>query len=112
MQTMQTTHSTLSRPPAIAPAYVRKPNTLVRALLRLGVPMGGPMGLLTVRGRTSGRDRRSVSEEGRAQTIENLGSADKVPLEIALLAVDLPCNGVRSVSPMTSVIAVIGRAPR
>lgn len=27
----------------------------------------------------------TVSEEGRAQTIENLGSADKVPLEIALL---------------------------
>jgi deazaflavin-dependent oxidoreductase (nitroreductase family) len=63
---MYTAHSTLSKQPATAPAYVRKPNSLVRALLRVGVPMG-PNTLLTVRGRTSGQPRTvpvAVSEAG------------------------------------------------
>jgi deazaflavin-dependent oxidoreductase (nitroreductase family) len=78
---MQTTHSTLSRPPAIAPAYVRKPNTLVRALLRLGVPMG-PNTLLTVRGRTSGQPRTvpvAVTEaDGRRWVIGAYGDVNWV----------------------------------
>jgi len=50
------TDRTLPNGPATAPAFVRLPNSLVRALLRLGVPMG-PNTLLTVRGRRSGRPR-------------------------------------------------------
>jgi deazaflavin-dependent oxidoreductase (nitroreductase family) len=78
---MQTTHSTLSRPLAIAPAYVRKPNSLVRALLRLGVPMG-PNTLLTVRGRTSGQPRTvpvAVTEaDGRRWVIGAYGDVNWV----------------------------------
>jgi deazaflavin-dependent oxidoreductase (nitroreductase family) len=78
---MYTTHSTLSRPPATAPAYVRKPNTLVRALLRLGVPMG-PNTLLTVRGRTSGQPRTvpvAVTEaDGRRWVIGAYGDVNWV----------------------------------
>lgn len=52
---MQTQHM-LSRPSGSAPTFVKAPNSLVRRLLRLGVPMG-PNTLLTVRGRTSGQPR-------------------------------------------------------
>ncbi|HEV8698242.1 MAG TPA: nitroreductase family deazaflavin-dependent oxidoreductase [Candidatus Limnocylindrales bacterium] len=53
---MHTAHRTLSKTPATAPAFVRRPNSLVRGLMRLGVPMG-PNTLLTVRGRRSGQPR-------------------------------------------------------
>ncbi len=62
--------------PAVAPAYVRAPNSLVRGLLRLGMPMG-PNTLLTVRGRTSGQPRTvpvAVTEaEGRRFVIGAYG---------------------------------------
>jgi deazaflavin-dependent oxidoreductase (nitroreductase family) len=78
---MHTTHSTRSRPHASAPAYVRKPNSLVRALLRLGVPMG-PNTLLTVRGRTSGEPRTvpvAVTEaDGRRWVIGAYGDVNWV----------------------------------
>jgi deazaflavin-dependent oxidoreductase (nitroreductase family) len=53
---MHTAQHTLTNGPDTAPAYVRAPNSLVRGLLRLGMPMG-PNTLLTVRGRTSGQPR-------------------------------------------------------
>jgi deazaflavin-dependent oxidoreductase (nitroreductase family) len=78
---MQTMHSTLPRPPASAPAYVRRPNALVLALLRLGVPMG-PNTLLTVRGRTSGQPRTvavAVTEaDGRRWVIGAYGDVNWV----------------------------------
>lgn len=53
---MHATKDTLSRHPATAPAFIRLPNSLVRGLLRVGMPMG-PNTLLTVRGRRSGQPR-------------------------------------------------------
>ena len=53
---MYATNDTRPNGPATAPAFIRLPNTLVRGLLRFGVPMG-PNTLLTVRGRRSGKPR-------------------------------------------------------
>jgi len=53
---MYATNDTRANGPATAPAFIRLPNSLVRGLLRLGVPMG-PNTLLTVRGRRSGQPR-------------------------------------------------------
>ena len=78
---MHTAHSTLSTPPASAPGFVRRPNSLVRGLLRLGVPMG-PNTLLTVRGRTSGEPRTvpvAVTEaDGRRWVIGAYGDVNWV----------------------------------
>jgi deazaflavin-dependent oxidoreductase (nitroreductase family) len=78
---MHTAHSTLSTPPATAPGFVRRPNSLVRGLLRLGVPMG-PNTLLTVRGRTSGEPRTvpvAVTEaDGRRWVIGAYGDVNWV----------------------------------
>src|SRR5881396_2884606 len=48
--------TTSTAQPAIAPAFVRALNPLIRRLLRAGMPMG-PNILLTVRGRRSGELR-------------------------------------------------------
>jgi deazaflavin-dependent oxidoreductase (nitroreductase family) len=60
MTSTQTTTSAATpvtnRRPASAPAFVRRWNPLMRAILRLGVPMG-PNALLTVKGRTTGQPR-------------------------------------------------------
>jgi deazaflavin-dependent oxidoreductase (nitroreductase family) len=73
--------STPSTPPASAPGFVRRPNSLVRGLLRLGVPMG-PNTLLTVRGRTSGEPRTvpvAVTEaDGRRWVIGAYGDVNWV----------------------------------
>lgn len=78
---MHTAHSTLSTPPATAPGFVRRPNSLVRGLLRLGVPMG-PNTLLTVRGRRSGEPRTvpvAVTEaDGRRWVIGAYGDVNWV----------------------------------
>jgi deazaflavin-dependent oxidoreductase (nitroreductase family) len=78
---MHTAQPTLSKPPATAPGYVRRPNSIVRGLLRLGVPMG-PNTLLTVRGRTSGQPRTvpvAVTEaDGRRWVIGAYGDVNWV----------------------------------
>jgi deazaflavin-dependent oxidoreductase (nitroreductase family) len=53
---MNSAHPLTTTSPASAPGFVRMPNSLVRGLLRLGVPMG-PNTLLTVPGRKTGEPR-------------------------------------------------------
>ncbi len=68
----------------VVPFYLPLVNPLVKGLLRLGMPMG-PMRLLSVRGRKSGRERRTpvaildnngnryiVSVYGMSQWVRNL----------------------------------------
>jgi deazaflavin-dependent oxidoreductase (nitroreductase family) len=78
---MHSAHRTVSKPPATAPAFVRRPNPLVRGLLRLGVPMG-PNTLLTVRGRRTGQPRTvpvAVTEaDGRRWVIGAYGDVNWV----------------------------------
>jgi deazaflavin-dependent oxidoreductase (nitroreductase family) len=50
---MQATSPTVQKVPFFVPML----NPLMAGFVRLGVPMGAPMSLLTVRGRTSGRNR-------------------------------------------------------
>ena len=50
---METTNLAVTKVPFFVPLL----NPVMAAFVRLGVPMGGPMSLLTVRGRRSGRDR-------------------------------------------------------
>lgn len=79
---------------ASAPPFVRRSNPLVRALLRLGLPMG-PNTLLTVRGRITGQPRTApvavveidgrrwvVGAYGEVNWVRNLRAAGKADIEI------------------------------
>ena len=72
---------TTTRRSASAPALVRRSNPFVRALLRLGVPMG-PNTLLTVRGRSTGQPRTApvalVESDGRRWVVGAYGEVNWV----------------------------------
>jgi len=79
---------------ASAPPFVRRSNPLVRALLRLGLPMG-PNALLTVRGRITGQPRTApvavveidgrrwvVGAYGEVNWVRNLRAAGEAQIEV------------------------------